>query len=71
MTTLQQQFGSQQFFNDYQLVNGIAMHTEIVFHEDHILAVHDIHRQELVAGMDAVELKELTQWLAVHYRPQE
>ena len=36
----------------------------IVFHEDHILAVHDIHRQELVAGMDEADLKELTLWLA-------
>ena len=35
----------------------------IVFHEDHILAVHDIHRQELVAGMDEADLKELTMWL--------
>ena len=35
----------------------------IVFHENHILAVHDIHRQELVAGMNASDLKELAQWL--------
>ena len=37
---------------------------EIVFHEDHILAVHDIHRLDLVAEMDEGDLKELTQWLA-------
>ncbi|MCA9045646.1 MAG: hypothetical protein KDA69_15065 [Planctomycetaceae bacterium] len=37
---------------------------EITFHENHILAVHDIHRQELVAGMNASDLKELAQWLA-------
>jgi hypothetical protein len=36
---------------------------EIVFHEDHILAVHGIHRQELLVGMDAADLKELAQWL--------
>ena len=36
---------------------------EIVFYEDHILAVHGIHRQELVQGMDAAKLKELAQWL--------
>ena len=35
----------------------------IVFHEDHILAVHSIHRRELVAGMDAADLKELAHWL--------
>lgn len=36
---------------------------EIVFHEDHILAVHSIHRQELVLGMNATDLKALAQWL--------
>ena len=36
---------------------------QIVFHQDHILAVHGIHRRELVAGMDAADLKELAQWL--------
>ena len=39
---------------------------EIVFHEDHFLAVHDSHRQELVLGMDAADLKELAQWLGSH-----
>ena len=43
----------------------------IIFHEDHILAVHDIHRQELVAGMDEVDLKELTQWLAEYRTPKQ
>lgn len=36
---------------------------EIIFHEDHILAVHGVHRQELVLEMDAADLKALTQWL--------
>ncbi len=36
---------------------------EIIFHKDHILAVHDIHRQELVAGMEVADLKELAQWM--------
>jgi len=35
----------------------------IYFHEDHILAVHGSHREEIVLGMDAVELKTLAQWL--------
>ena len=35
----------------------------IVFHEDHILAVHFIHRQAIVAGMDTADLKVLAQWL--------
>lgn len=36
---------------------------EILFHEDHILAVHGIHRQDLVAGMNEADLKELAEWL--------
>jgi hypothetical protein len=28
MPPLQQQFDGQQFSNEYQLVNGVAMHTE-------------------------------------------
>ena len=28
MNNLQQQFGDQQFSNQYQLVNGVLMHTE-------------------------------------------
>lgn len=35
----------------------------LYFHEDHILAVHGIHRQELLMGMDADDLKVLAQWL--------
>jgi len=44
-------------------LHGLKHGDEVVFHEDHILAVHDIHRQELVAGMDGADLKELAQWL--------
>ena len=35
----------------------------IVFHDDHILAVHGSHREEIVRGMDASDLKTLAQWL--------
>jgi len=45
-------------------LHGLNQGDEIVFHEDQILAVHDVHRQELVAGMDQCDIKELTQWLA-------
>ena len=45
-------------------LHGLNQGDEIVFHEDHILAVHDIHRQELVASMDEADLKELAQWVA-------
>lgn len=36
---------------------------EIIFHEDHILAVHGSHREEIVLGMDPADLKTLAQWL--------
>ena len=35
----------------------------VIFHEDHILAVHGSHREEIVLGMDADDLKTLAQWL--------
>lgn len=44
-------------------LHGLKQGDELVFHEDHILAVHDIHRQELVAGLDVADLKELAQWV--------
>ena len=44
-------------------LHGLKQDEEIVFHEDHILAVHDIHRQELVVGMDVASLKELASWI--------
>lgn len=44
-------------------LHGLKQGDEIVFNEDHILAVHDIHRQELVLGMDVAALKELAQWV--------
>ncbi len=44
-------------------LHGVRQGNEIIFDEDHILAVHDIHRQELVAAMDADDLKELARWL--------
>jgi len=44
-------------------LHGLNQGDAIVIHEDHILAVHQIHRQELVLGMHAADLKELAQWL--------
>lgn len=35
----------------------------ISFHEDHILAVHTSHREEIVLGMDSADLQTLAQWL--------
>ena len=35
----------------------------IYFHEDHILAVHGIHRQELLMRMGVADMKVLAEWL--------
>ncbi len=35
----------------------------IVFHADYVLAVHTVHRQELVLEMDATDLRDLADWL--------
>ena len=45
-------------------LHGLNQGDVIVFHQDHILAVHDIHRLELVTGMDEFDLNELAQWLS-------
>ncbi|QDV56270.1 hypothetical protein [Rosistilla oblonga] len=45
-------------------LHGLKQSDEMIFNEDHILAVHDIHRQQLVAGMEVADLKELAQWVA-------
>lgn len=44
-------------------LHGLKQGDEILFHQDHLLAVHNVHRQQLVLGMDAADLKELAQWL--------
>lgn len=36
---------------------------DVYFHSDHILAVHGSHREEIVLGMAAADLKMLAQWL--------
>ncbi len=45
-------------------LHGLNLGDVIIFQADHILAVHDVHKLELVAGMNEADLKELTQWLA-------
>ena len=44
-------------------LHGLNQGDEIVFHENDILALHDVHRQNIVAGMDVADLKELAQWV--------
>jgi hypothetical protein len=36
---------------------------EIIFHEDHVLALHPTARPQLLLSMDADDLKELAEWL--------
>ena len=52
---------------DNQLIesrlHGLQKNDEVFFSKDHILAVHDSHRRQLVAGMNTSDLKELAQWL--------
>ena len=49
-------------------LHGLNIGDQIVFHSDHILAVHDVHRQELILSMNEADLKELTLWLATVFR---
>jgi hypothetical protein len=52
-------------------LHGLTQGDCIVFHKDHILAVHDIHRLELVAAMGLADLQELAQWAGRTQRPEE
>lgn len=45
-------------------LHGLNQGDELVFHATHILAVHAVHRQELVASMDENDLVEFARWLA-------
>ena len=44
-------------------LHGLNQSAEVIFTANHILAVHNIHRPELVAGMDVADLKELAEWV--------
>ncbi len=44
-------------------LHGIKQGDEVLFHADHLLAIHDIHRQDIVLSMEADDLKVLAQWL--------
>lgn len=44
-------------------LHGISQGSEILFHADHILAVHPCHRQDMVLGMNEADLRELVEWL--------
>ena len=40
----------------------------VYFHEDNILAVHGSHREAIVLGMDAADLKTLAEWLGAQQK---
>ena len=44
-------------------LHGLNLGDRLFFREDHILAVHAIHRQEIVAGMNSDELRLLAAFL--------
>ena len=54
---------------DNQLVESrfheIQLGDTIFFHADHVLAIHNVHRQELVSTMSLEDLKELASWLRI------
>ena len=44
-------------------LHGLKMGDEICFEVRHVLAVHPIHRQEMVMSMDEHDLRQLVNWL--------
>lgn len=44
-------------------LHGLSLGDAIVFHDNHVLAVHGIHRQQMVGEMDADDIRELARWL--------
>ena len=45
-------------------LHGLELGSEIVFHEDHVLAVHGSHREELVLSMESDDLRQFIEWLS-------
>jgi hypothetical protein len=75
MISLQLQFHQLRGFVDNPLVearlHGLNQGDMIIFHADHILAVHDIHKQELVLGMNEADSKEMALWVAAYHRSND
>lgn len=44
-------------------LHGVKQGDEVFFHADHMLAIHDVHRQEIVLSMEPDDLKKLAEWL--------
>lgn len=52
-------------------LHGIKQGDTVFFHLDHVLAVHDVHRRELVSSMSVEDLKELAGWLRLNGPQQD
>ena len=48
-------------------LHGLRLGSSVVFQEDHILAVHGVHRDELLRAMNEADVLELAAW----YRGQK
>jgi hypothetical protein len=46
-------------------LHGVKAGDEVVFHKNHILAIHSINRAELLGSMTVSELKELAAWISL------
>jgi len=46
-------------------LHGLRRGDQIFFHADHVLAIHNIHRQDMVSTMTIEDLKELASWLRI------
>jgi hypothetical protein len=44
-------------------LHGLHLGDTVYLHDDHVLAVHGINRQEMLLAMDEDELKTLAEWL--------
>ena len=44
-------------------LHELELGNQIVFHEDHVLAVHGSHREELVLAMAPGDLRAFIEWL--------
>jgi len=46
-----------------QRLHQLSLGERIVFHEDHVLAIHPIHPEEIVGNMSEDEILQLVEWL--------
>ena len=47
-------------------LHGIKLNDEICFHENHVLAVHGMHRLDIIQHMSVEEIKALADWIRLN-----